>query len=197
MSAATLASPFLDAADAAELIDSVPPVEPDPISSPADEPAAGPDSKPRRSKRPTTRSARAAASAARQANPAATPPKDRAPKAARPTSTKTQVAQAAQGLHELAGALVLPMAGMPHTGVALVAAAPDAGKLWAELSVRYPAIARVFTGGSDGLLFAQLAMLYFPLITAGLSERSSPSSGPAMDPAAFLAGLTDTSASGG
>jgi hypothetical protein len=77
------------------------------------------------------------------------------------------------GLHQLAGAVVLPMVALPITGQALAAAAPDAAEVWVKLAQRYPAVARLFDTGGDGVLFVQLGMVYAPLVMLALSERQA------------------------
>lgn len=157
MSAATLDSiPTPEPLTADEL----PPfdVEPSDFASPEPAPA---DSKPKRTRR------------------ASSTPRERKPRArgAVAQSQAKRVSESVAGLHQLAGELVLPMAGMPVTGAALVSQADAAGAVWAQLANRYPAIARLFTASGDGLLFAQLAMVYMPVITAALAETSARDAG--------------------
>jgi hypothetical protein len=103
------------------------------------------------------------------------PSADRAPRAprTRKKQTKTEVAKSAEGLHQLAGALILPGTGRPETGKAVLAIAADAGRLWAELAERYPLIGRLFTGGESGVLFVQLFMLYSPLLEVAKAEAEA------------------------
>lgn len=135
--------------------------------------------------KPTTRAGRRARSEQAAATRAAKPearPKITAPR-------KDNVADSVKGLHELAGALALPMMGLPATGAALAASGPDAGKAWAALATRYPAIAKVFNGGGDGVLFVSLLMAYLPVITAALAESKTPKEQRAAGQAAAMAGL--------
>lgn len=134
------------------MLDNIPaPPAPDPVPA---------DGKPRRT-RPTTRAARAAATA------------DKAPKAPRRDATSVQVAASVRGLHELGGAVV-SMTGRPVTGALLSSSAKDAGEAWAELSKRYPAVARLFTGTGDAMIFVRLLMVYAPIITTAMSEAKDP-----------------------
>lgn len=115
-------------------------------------------------------------------------PRERAPRSTAATrAQKVDVAGTVNGLHQLAGGLILPMVGKPATGAAFVAAGPDAGKVWAALAKRYPMIEKLFSTGGDGVLWVQLAMVYYPLISLAMSEKAG--SSPAADPLAFLAGL--------
>lgn len=130
------------------------------------------DSKPRR--RPTTRAGRAAAKQARAAASGQAKPDKTPNRKSTQTGTAKDVALAVQGLHELLGGVVLPMAALPTTGAALAASGPDAGEVWGQLSRRYPAIARLFTGAGDGMLFVKLLMVYYPVIMAAMAEQSTP-----------------------
>lgn len=132
---------------------------------PAPEPPK-PDQKPRRN-RPTTRAGRAAAAAAKDGGK---------PKQPRVNATQAQVAASVVGLHELAGAVVT-ITGRPATGAMLATSAKDAGEAWAELSKRYPAVARLFTGSADALVFVKLLMVYAPIITTALAEKRDPQAG--------------------
>ena len=138
--------------------------------APAPEPK--PDGRPRRN-RPTTRAGRAAAKA------------DGTPKAPRRDATTAQVAASVRGLHELSGAVV-SMTGRPMTGALLSASAKDAGDAWAELSKRYPAVAKLFTGTGDAMVFVRLLMVYAPIITTAMGETKDPAA------VAGMAGLLST-----
>lgn len=124
-----------------------------------------PDGRPKRH-RPTTRAGRAAAAAGKSGTP----------KQPRKDATSAQVAVAVVGLHELAGAVVT-MTGRPATGALLSTSAKEAGEAWAELSKRYPAVARMFTGGADAVVFVKLLMVYAPIILTATTERRDPSAG--------------------
>lgn len=128
--------------------------------------APKPDQRPKRN-RPTTRAGRAAAAAAKGGG---------TPKQPRKDATSAQVAASVVGLHELAGAVVT-ITGRPTTGAMLATSAKDAGEAWAELSKRYPAVARLFTGSADALVFVKLLMVYAPIITTALAEKRDPSAG--------------------
>ena len=148
-----MTAPGPEDAGLAALLDDIPaPPAPEPVKA---------DGKPRR---PTTRAARAAAAASKS---------DKTPKAPRRDATSTQVAASVRGLHELGGAVV-SMTGRPVTGSLLSASAKDAGDAWAELSKRYPAVARLFTGTGDAMIFVRLLMVYAPIITTALSESKDP-----------------------
>lgn len=141
---------------------------------------------PAKPKRPTTRAARAAAAAARKDKPKA----DSKPRggAGKP---KTDIRGSVDGLHQLAGMAVLPMVGMPVTGQALAACGPDAGAAWAEAAQRYPWIEKAFGTGQDGLVLFKLLMIYAPLISVAMAEKSGQLGAPtgAADPLAGLAAM--------
>jgi len=117
--------------------------------------------------KPTTRAGRAQQAAANRAAKADAKPKVTPPK-------KGNVAESVNGLHQLAGGLALPLVGLPATGQALVQAGPDAGKAWAALAQRYPAVEKLFTTGGDGVLFVTLLMAYLPVVTVAMQESSVP-----------------------
>lgn len=154
--------------------------EPDPVQTPGQieapfdvEPA--PDAKPK--KRPTTRAGRRAAAEARKAQAAATgkPAPDRKPRGpAKPT--KANVKASVEQLHSMLGMLALPILGLPETGAALAAAGPEAGDVWAEAVQRYPALEKIFGAGTDGLIIFRLLMVYAPLVTVAMAEKSAPKS---------------------
>lgn len=105
------------------------------------------------------------------------PRKDAAPKTPRATPgarKNTQIVQTVAGLHKLAGELMLPMVGKPNTGALLSATGDDAGKAWAALAVRYPMIERIFTTGTDGMLWVNLAMVYWPVLMIAMQEKAGP-----------------------
>lgn len=143
------------------------------VPEPADvDPTPAPDTRPGKpAKRPTTRAGRAAAAAAKRgAKPDAAP--------ARPKVTGRDVTASVAQLHTMAGA-VLPILGMPHTGAALAASGDEAGKVWADVVRRYPQLERLFGAGTDGLVFFRLLMVYAPIVSLAVGERSAP-----RDPAA-------------
>lgn len=131
----------------------------DPVPPPADE-------KPRRRNRPTTREGRRQAAAARA---------DKTPRQPRNTAAQQsrRVAEGVAQLHALGGATAA-MLGRPATGAALAASAPDAGAAWAQLAERYPAVAAVFTGGADAMVWLKLLMVYAPIVQTALTEKRDP-----------------------
>lgn len=179
MSAPTLASPFLAPDAAAELLAAVP--EPEPVESLAPDTAPA---KPRKSRSGTSRADRKAKS------PDAAPRAPRAP--AGQAAADRRVHDSVLGLHQLGGAVIgSPMLSMPITGQALAASAPDAAEVWVKLARRYPAVARMFDTGGDGVVFVQLAMVYAPLVMLALSERQAAAGGaPLPDFGAMLGDVT-------
>lgn len=118
--------------------------------------------------RPTTRAGRRAAAAAKG---------DKAPRStgssSRPSGpTAKHIAQSVAGLHELAGGLVT-MTGRPITGAMLTGTADEAGEAIAALSLRYPAVARMFTGTGDAMLFVKVLLIYAPIVQTALAEPRS------------------------
>jgi hypothetical protein len=150
----------------------VPPAAPAVNPAGVDAPEAPPaDTKP--AKRPTTRAGRQAAAAAKRAAKAAAggAKADSAP--ARPKPTKADVASSVAQLHTFAGG-ALPLLGLPMTGEALAASGPEAGKVWADVVRRYPQLERLFGASTDGLVLFRLLMVYAPIISLALSERTMP-----------------------
>lgn len=121
------------------------------------------------------------------AGAAGTGPADKRPRVATRgrRASKKEVTDSATGLHQLAGALFLPKAGLPATGAKVLEKAEDAGELWGELAERYPLIGRLFSSGGDGVLFMKLAMLYFPIFQHAMAEKSATTVKP--DPEVFHA----------
>lgn len=149
---------------------------------PPPEPPEAPDAP----KRPTTRAARAAAAAARKGQPKA----DKAPaRSSNPRKSKTDIAGSVDGLHQLAGMAVLPMVGLPVTGQALAASGADAGVAWAEAAQRYPWIEKAFGTGQDGLVLFKLLMIYAPLISVAMAEKSGALGDPAAAAVGDLSGI--------
>jgi hypothetical protein len=136
-----------------------------------------------RKQRPTTRAARRARAAevaaeraaAEQGKPDAAPrpPRATASRAPRAGTTKAHVAKSIEGLHAMSGAVAV-MVGKPMTGQLLEATAVDAGKVWAELSDRYPVIGKWLSGGGDAMLFVNLLMIYGPIIMTATAEQRDP-----------------------
>lgn len=134
-------------------------------------PLDGTDTRP---SRPTTRAGRARARQERAAARSSTKA-DKAPARKAPaTSTAKTVATSVENLHSIIGSVALPMASLPTTGLMLVESGKPAGEIWAQLAVRYPVIAKVFTSTGDGALFAQLLMVYYPVIMAMQQEAAMP-----------------------
>lgn len=156
---------------------------PDQLGSPLVIPEAEPpaESKPAR---PTTRAGRKAAAEARRAAKAQRA--DTKPK--RPATTKSDVAKSIESLHAMAGMIALPMLGLPQTGAKLAETGPEAGKVWADAVKRYPQLERLFGAGTDGLIIFRLLMVYAPIVSMAVGEKSAPKDGsaPAADPMAGL-----------
>lgn len=142
---------------------------------PPPEPPEAPEAVPAPGKRPSTRAGRKAAAEARAAAKAAGPVKaDTKPRSSgtRSSVKRSDVTKGIDGLHTLAGQVVLPLAGMPVTGQALVEAGPAAGEAWAAAAERYPWIGKAFGTGQDGLVLFQLLLVYAPLIQTALAEKA-------------------------
>lgn len=147
-------------------------------------------------KRPTTREGRRAAATARKAARAAAPKPERAP-TPRPKVAGKDVAGSIESLHAMLGMVALPMAGLPQTGAALAAAGPDAGKVWADAVKRYPQLERLFGAGTDGLIIFRLLMVYAPLVSMAVTEKSTPKDDTAPAAPNPLAGLMGMMAEAG
>ncbi len=132
--------------------------------------------KPKRTRRPSTRTAK-------DKSPRATSSRPRGP------NKSQQIVQTVAAIHQLGGELMLPMVGKPATGALLAQQGTDAGQAWAALAARYPAVERIFSTGTDGMLWINLAMAYWPVVMLALSEKAGP---PVIDPAlaaAMAAGM--------
>ena len=138
-------------------------------------PAVEADAPPKRRSRSGSRTRKAPADKAPRSRSGSRPPTK--------AQQTRQIAETMAAVHELAGGLLLPMAGRPATGAKLAEQAAPAGEWWAAMAARYPALARLFAATGDGMLFVQGIVVYAPVVRVAMAEQRGDA-----DPAAAGAG---------
>jgi hypothetical protein len=162
----------------------------------APEPVEAPPASDTKPARPTTREGRRQAAAAKRAAKGAAGQVKRDTAPAKPKPTKSDVQTSVESLHTMVGG-ALPFLGMPATGQALAATGKDAGLVWADAVRRYPQLERLFGAGTDGLIVFRLLMVYAPLVSLAITERSTPKpEGAGPDLGVALGGLMGMMAGG-